>query len=166
MVGRAVASGLLYPRYRGVYSTVPELTPEGEWLAAVFAAGDGAALTALNAAALYVDSRFTPVGITVAVPKRRRSQGFKLIVGLDPRDVRVRNRIPVTCFERVLVDVPLEPEQLANLIHEAAFRRVFSAAATRRLIQRTPGATDGSSGRSRCTKPGAPAHAPTSRTGS
>ena len=108
-------------------------------LAAVFAAGDGAALTALNAAVFYADTRFRPVGITVAVPTRRRSQGFKLVVGLDPRDIRTRNQIPVTSFERLLIDAPLEPEQLANLIHEGAFRRVFSVAATRRVIARTPG---------------------------
>ena len=118
---------------------MPELTPEGEWLAAVYATGDGAALTALNAAVFYVDTRFEPVGITVAVPTRRRPQGFKLIVGLDPRDIRIRNGIPVTSFERVLIDVPLKAEQCAHLIYEGAYRRVFSAAATRRLIARTPG---------------------------
>jgi very-short-patch-repair endonuclease len=122
-----------------VYSPLPELTREGEWLAAVYAAGDGAALASLNAAVFYVDSRFKPVGITVAVPKRRRPRGFKLITGLDPRDVRIRDDIPVTSFERVLIDVPLQPEQRANLIHEAAFRRVFSVAATRRVMERTPG---------------------------
>src|SRR3954452_14409831 len=138
-VAYRVEAGLLFRRYRGVYSLLPELTREGEWLAAVFAAGGGAALTALNGAELYVRSRFQPQGITVAVPKRRRSQGFKLIVGLDPRDIRMRNRIPVTSFERVLIDVPLHPEQRANLIHQAAVHRRFSVAATRALIARTPG---------------------------
>jgi very-short-patch-repair endonuclease len=138
-IAKRLAAGTLFRRYRGVYSLLPELTREGEWLAAVFAAGAGAALTALNGAALYVGSRFQPQGTTVAVPKRRRSQGFKLIVGLQPRDIRMRNRIPVTSFERVLVDVPLHPEQRANLIHEAAVRRRFSHAATRALMARTPG---------------------------
>jgi hypothetical protein len=138
-ITKRLRAGTLYRHQRGVYSPLPELTREGEWLAAVRAAGVGAALAAHNAAVFFVDSRFAPVGITVAVPRRRRSQGFKLIVGLDPRDVRIRNRIPVTSFERVLVDVPLEPEQRANLIHEAAFRCVFSAAATRRVMARTPG---------------------------
>ena len=138
-VAHRVKAGLLFRRYRGVYSLLPELTREGEWLAAVFAAGEGAALAALNGAVLYGPSRFQPHGITVAVPRRRRSQGFKLIVGLDPRDIRVRDRIPVTSFERVLIDVPLAPEQCANLIHQGAVRRRFSVAATRALIARTPG---------------------------
>jgi hypothetical protein len=95
-------------------------------------------LTGLNAVASYVDTRFEPVGITVAVPRPRRPQGFTLVCGLDPRDIRVRNGIPVVCFERALVDLRLHPEQTAN-IHEAAFKRVFSAAAARRLIARTRG---------------------------
>ena len=99
-VAKRVQAGTLYRRYRGVYSRLPELTREGEWLAAVFAAGDGAAVTSLNGAVLYDISRFTQKGITVAVPSRRRPQGFKLIVGLDPRDIRTRNGIPVATVER------------------------------------------------------------------
>jgi very-short-patch-repair endonuclease len=135
---RATRSGLLVRRYRGVYTYGPS-TQAAELLAAVFAAGAGAALTSLNAAAFYVHTRFGGVGITVAVPTRRRSQGFKLIVGLDPGDIRIRNEIPVVSFERMLMDAPLQAEQLAHLIHEGAYRRVFSAAATRRAIARTPG---------------------------
>ena len=139
-IAKRVQAGTLYQRYRGVYSFLPELTRDGEWLAAVLAAGDGAGLTALNAAVLYEVSRFTPVGITVAVPKQRRPQGFKQIVGLDPRDLRRRKEIPVTSIERVLIDSAdvLWPEQLANLIHEAAFQRRYSERATRLVIARTP----------------------------
>jgi very-short-patch-repair endonuclease len=139
VLGRAVAAGLLYPRYRGVYSVVPNLTREGEWLAAVFAAGRGAGLTALNGAVLYEVSRFQPAGITVAVPTRRRPQGFGLVTGLDPRDIRTRDNIPVASIERVLIDVTLPAEQRANVIHEAAHRRIFSVASTRALIARTRG---------------------------
>jgi very-short-patch-repair endonuclease len=138
-ITKRLRSGTLYRRYRGVYSMLPELTREGEWLAAVLAAGDGAALASLNAAVLNDVSRFKPTGITVAVPTRRRGHGFKLIVGLDPRDVRTRNHIPVTSVERTLIDVTdiLQPEQIANMIHEAAFRKRFSAGATRRVMARS-----------------------------
>jgi very-short-patch-repair endonuclease len=138
-IAKRVRSGTLFRHYRGVYSPLPELTREGEWLAAVLAAGEGAALASLNAAALREISRFRPDGITVAVPTRRRSQGFKLIVGLDARDVRVRNGIPVTSVERVFIDAARElwPEQLANLLHEAAFRKCLSIAALRRTMART-----------------------------
>lgn len=136
---RATQAGILAKPYHGVY-TLPNPTREGRWLAAVLAAGEGAGLTALNAAVLYEISRFEPVGITVAVPKQRRSQGYKLIVGLDPRDLRVRDHIPVTSVERTLIDLTddLWPEQIANVIHEAAFRRLYSEQATRRVIARTP----------------------------
>jgi very-short-patch-repair endonuclease len=75
-ITRAVQSGRLYRRYQGVYSLMRTLTREGEWLAAVYAMGDGAALAALNAA---------------VVP----------------------------------------PEQVANVIHDAAYRRLFSPARAR-----------------------------------
>src|SRR5215213_5744139 len=99
-IAERVQNGTLYRQYRGVYSLLPRLTREGEWLAAVFAAGEGAALTSLNAAVLAEISRFKPVGITVAVPTRRRPRdGIRLITGLDPRDTRIRNAIPVTTVE-------------------------------------------------------------------
>jgi hypothetical protein len=137
---RAVQAGRLFRPYRDVYSLMPELTRDGDWLAAVFAAGHDAALASLNAAVSSEVSRFRPQGITVAVPKARRPQGFKVIVGLDPRDIRIRNRIPVTSIERTLIDLTdvLQPEQIAHVIHEAAFRRRFSVAATRRVMARTP----------------------------
>jgi very-short-patch-repair endonuclease len=136
---RAVQTGRLTRHYRDVYSPLPQLSREGEWLAAVFAAGDGAGLAALNAAVVWEISRFKPNGITVAVPTRRRPQGFMLIVGLDPRDVRVRNGIPVTTVDRVLIDSTREllPEQIANLMHEAAFRGRLSIPALRRTMDRT-----------------------------
>ncbi len=40
-VWRDVQAGRLHPKYRGVYAVGhPKLSREGEWLAAVFAAGD------------------------------------------------------------------------------------------------------------------------------
>ena len=132
-ITRAVQAGRLYRQYRGVYSLMPTLTREGEWLAAVYAMRDGAALAALNAAVVHESSRFKPVGIIVAVPRRRRPQGFKVIVGLDARDIRVRNGIPVTSIERTLDDLArrMPPEQVANVIHDAAYRRLFSPARAR-----------------------------------
>jgi len=45
-IRRAVQAGSLHPKYRGVYAVGhPKLSREGEWLAAVYAAGEGAALT-------------------------------------------------------------------------------------------------------------------------
>jgi very-short-patch-repair endonuclease len=139
---RAVAAGLLYPKYRGVYGLSPDLTREGEWLAAVLAAGEGAGLTGLCQAALRKVSRFEPTTIEVAVPRQRRPQpGIRLIRALDlePRDVRVFNAIPVTTVERMLIDLTdtLQAEQIAWVIHEAAYRKWFSPSATRSVMGRT-----------------------------
>jgi hypothetical protein len=53
---------------------------------------------------------------------------------LDPRDITIRGGIPVTTVARTLVDLAdvLTAEQLANVIHEAAFRNRFSEPATRK----------------------------------
>jgi very-short-patch-repair endonuclease len=140
-ISRAVAAGLLHRRYRGVYAYGnPELSREGEWVAAVFAAGEGAGLTGVCAGVAWEVSRFTPTRIEVLVPKRRRAQaGFELVVGGDPRDLTGRNRVPVCTLERMLIDLTdsKQPEQIANVIHEAAFRRCFSVDATRRAMART-----------------------------
>ena len=70
---------------------------------------------------------------------RRSQDGFRSIVGGDRRDVTVRDRIPVATMERVLIDLTddKQPEQIANVIHEAAFRRCFSPDATRQAMART-----------------------------
>ena len=58
-LARAVARGELWPVYRGVYAVGhPKLSREGEWLAAVYAAGDGAGLTGFSGGNFWNISRF------------------------------------------------------------------------------------------------------------
>lgn len=125
-LGRAVLAGELYPVYRGVYAVGhPRLSREGEWLAAVYAAGAGAALTGFSAGRYWGISRFRERAIQVAVPKRRRAQeGFEIVPGLLlPGESFVRDAIPVCTVARVVFDMSraLTPEQLANVIHQAAY---------------------------------------------
>ena len=119
--------------------------------------------------AICVDSRFT------AGRDHRRRPEAATIAGLqaDRRPGSAGHPRPQRhpgddASSGVLVDVPSSrPEQVANLIHEAAFRRVL-------LGRRDPPpdgshagtVTASSSGRSRCTRPEVPAPARTSRTGS
>jgi very-short-patch-repair endonuclease len=122
----------------------PKLSREGRWMAAVLAAGDGAALASLSAAFLYRTTRYEPRTIHVIAPRGRRPQpGFELrtVRNLDPRDVTVVNGIPVTTLPRTLVDLTdvMDAEDLANVIHEAAFKRLFSESATREAMARAPG---------------------------
>jgi very-short-patch-repair endonuclease len=140
-----VRTGRLHRKYRGVYAVGhPKLSREGEWLAAVYASGDGAALASLSAAFLARTIRYEPRRIHVIGPRRRKAQPgfeFRWCRNLDPRDIVIVNGIPVTTVARTLVDLTdvMTAEQLANVIHEAAFRGIFSEAATRDAMARAPG---------------------------
>ena len=71
-----VDNGTLHRKYRGVYAYGhPRLSQKGEWLAAVFAAGDGAALAALSAGGVLGVSRFRETTIHVITPLQRRPAG-------------------------------------------------------------------------------------------
>jgi hypothetical protein len=136
-IAKRLANGSLFRVYRGVYAVGhPKLSREGQWLAAVFAAGDGAALAGFSAGRFWNISRFREPAIQVAVPKRRRTQdGFESVPDLlRPGEWLVRDAIPVANVPRVLFDMSrsLLPEQLANVIHEAEFHKRFDARHVRR----------------------------------
>jgi hypothetical protein len=140
-----VAAGTLRRVHRGVYtvSRAP-LTREAEWLAAVLACGEGAALSHLAAATLHgINGRFRAPAITVVAPRLRRLDGVKVhrCRRLDPRDITTHKGIPVTTVHRVFVDASdmLTPHQVANLIHEAAYRGRWVEPAVRDVIARMNG---------------------------
>lgn len=141
-----VRAGRLYPKYRGVYAYGhPNLSREGEWMAAILAAGEGAGLAGLCAAALLRITKRVPREIDVVAPGHRRPRaGFRLRTcrNLDRRDITVVNRIPVTTVPRVLIDLAddgEDPHELANLIHEAAYLHKFSLEATHAAMARSRG---------------------------
>ena len=143
-VARRVARGTLHRRYRGVYVVgQPTLSPEGECLAAVLAAGPGAALSHRPAGKLHGISRFHPPHIAIVTTTKRRPEGVEVhrVRTLDPRDITTHNGIPVTTVHRTLVDLAddLTPHQLANVIHEAAYRGRFVEAAVRDAMDRVFG---------------------------
>jgi Transcriptional regulator, AbiEi antitoxin/Protein of unknown function (DUF559) len=144
-ISNRVAAGRLHPLYRGVYGLGHrKLSQEGGWLAAVLASGDGAALSHLSAATLWQISRVRTAGADVVVPRQRRARpGIRARWSrhLDPRDVTKRNGIPVTTVARTLVDLTdvLTAEQLANVIHEAAFHKRFNLRAIHAAMARANG---------------------------
>jgi very-short-patch-repair endonuclease len=145
-IRRWVQTGRLYRKYRGVYAYGhPNLSREGEWMAAILAAGDRSALTGLCGAVVMRLTDREPEEIDVVAPGHRRPQaGFRLRTcrNLDPRDITVVNRIPVTTVPRMLIDLSDDGEdadELANLIHEAAYLKIFSLSATRAAIARSNG---------------------------
>jgi predicted transcriptional regulator of viral defense system len=144
-VSNRVRAGRLHRAHRGVYAVGHRaLSQAGVWMAAVLACGPGAALSHLSAATLWQIWRRRATGTDVSVPRQRRPRnGIRLHCcrRLDPRDVTRRDGIPVTTVPRTLVDLAdvLTPEQLANVIHEAAFRNRFDPAATRAAMSRANG---------------------------
>jgi very-short-patch-repair endonuclease len=144
-VAKWVRTGRLYPKYRGVYAYGhPHLSREGEWMAAILAAGEGAALAGLCAAALLRITKWEPREIEVVAPGHRRPQaGFRLRTcrNLDARDLTVVNRIPVTTVPRTLIDLTdaEDADDLAFMIHEAAHLKKLNLDATRAAMARANG---------------------------
>ena len=139
-----VARGVLRRVHRGVYTTShAPLSPEAKALAAVLACGEGAALRRLSAARLYGCLRFPVPLIEVVSPRRRKVAGARVhhCRSLDPRDVTDFDGIPVTTAHRMFVDLAeaLTPHQLANVIHEAAYRGRYVEAAIRDVMERMNG---------------------------
>jgi very-short-patch-repair endonuclease len=144
-VGRWVQSDKLHRRYRGVYTLGHDaLAREGEFLAAVFAGGDGAALTGDALAEHYGVTRRRASVIDVVVPRKRTSPPgtrFREARSLGPKDVTVYKGIPVATIPRLLVDLAQDKtdDELANIIHEAAFRGWFVEANVRDAMRRARG---------------------------
>jgi hypothetical protein len=86
----------------------PKLSQEGEWMAGVLAAGEGAVL-GVRSAASHWEIWDGPTRITeVLAPRGRRPKGPVLVRTyrrLDPADVTVHKGIPVTTVARTLVDL-------------------------------------------------------------
>jgi hypothetical protein len=143
-IARRVARGALHRRFRGVYSLGPApLSREAEWHAAVLACGDGSALGELSASQLFETSRSRAKLIHVISPRRRKLPGVRVhhCRSLHLRDVTTHKGIPVTTFARTLVDLAdvMTADELANVIHEGAFRGRFSELATRDAMARAVG---------------------------
>jgi hypothetical protein len=138
------ANGRLHRKYKGVYAVgQPRLSQQGEWMAAILACGPGSYLASLNAAVHMRTWRRRVTGIHVIARRERRLEGVRVHTyrRLDQRDVTVRDGIPVTTVPRTLIDLSdvLTPHQLANVIHEAAFRNLFDPRAVRAAINRANG---------------------------
>jgi hypothetical protein len=138
-VARRVRAGRLHRVGRAVYAVGhASLSQEGRWMVAVLSAGEGAALSHLAAAKLWEIWRRRVASTDVVSPRRSRFPHVHWVRHLAPQDVTRRNGIPVTTVARTLVDLTdlLTSEQLANVIHEAAFRQRFSEQATRAAMER------------------------------
>lgn len=143
-VSKWVRRGLLHRIHRGVYAYGHRaLSAEAQALAAVLAAGEGAGLGYLSAVALYRCWRRRVTGIDVVAPTRRKLKGVRVheCRSLDQREITTYRGIPVTTMPRTLVDLGevLTPHQLANVLHEAAFRELLNLDEVVRALDRSNG---------------------------
>ena len=144
-IARRCARGELHRVHPGVFAVGhTALSREGRWLAAVLAAGEGAALCRKACAGLLEIERWPPRRPQVLVARRHRPlAGVDLYETrrLDPRDVTVVSGIPVTTVPRMFVDLSDEliPEELTHYIHEAAYRGLLDLDAVRRTMARANG---------------------------
>lgn len=129
---RRVRSGRLHRVHRGVYAVGHVgLSPEGRWMAAVLACGEGAALSHKSAACLWGFLTWTGGRVDVSVPThggretragirihRHRSMGRGSVIG--------RKRIPVTTPAQTVAD-------LRGTVPEWQWRRAIRQAEIRGL---------------------------------
>jgi very-short-patch-repair endonuclease len=140
-ITRWVHAKRLHRRYRGVYTLGHEaLSREGEFLAAVFAGGDGSMLSFDAGAELYAVRRKRASLIDVVIPRKRLSpEGvrFHQARQIGPKDVTVYNGVPVATIPRLLLDLAESKDdgELANIIHEADFRGWFNEANVRERMR-------------------------------
>lgn len=108
-IGRWIANGRLYKLHRGAYAlSRRSVVQRGSWLAAVLACGETAVLSHASAASLWgIASARGPVDVTTTHGNqgRIRRPGIKLHRSkLDPAEVTIHDRVPVTSVARTLFD--------------------------------------------------------------
>ena len=142
-----LASGRLHLQHRGVYAVGRrQLTRRGRWLAAVLAAGRGAALSHLSAAALraLVSDDRRRVDVTAASRSGRVRPGIALHrprTPLRPDEVTVVDRIAVTTVARTLYDIAgtESPRRLRRAIERSVELRLFDLMEVEAIMARNPG---------------------------
>ncbi len=144
-ISKRIRAGTLHRVHRGVYAVGHNrLSENGAFMAAVLAAGKGAALCGLSAAVYWKAWRRKVDEIHVLVPRHHRPHpGFHVHTTrhIHPSDIIEHDGITVTTMARTLVDLTdvLTSHQLANVIHEAAFHNRFNRHATLAAMARANG---------------------------
>lgn len=145
-VTRRLARGRLHRLHVGVFSVgLPDPGREGRLVAAVMAAGPGAVVSHVDAAATWALMDAHPGDIHVTTPRRSRAgpQGVRLhrVRRLHPDDVTSIRSIPVTTVARTAVDLTdlLETPGLARVLREADYLRLLDLPAMDAAMARAHG---------------------------
>jgi very-short-patch-repair endonuclease len=140
-----VRRGRLLRLHRGVYAVGhARLRREGHWLAAVLAAGPGAALSHRDAAGLHglrpADHARVDV-TTLRQPRAIRGVAIHRTIVLNADDITEVSGIPVTTVARTLVDLAglVPKDHLSRAIKEAERRNVLDVTQVEAVMARTRG---------------------------
>jgi very-short-patch-repair endonuclease len=143
MVDRWIERRRILPLHRGVYAVGHRrLRREGHWLAAVLAAGPGAALSHREAAALHGLRAAARTTVDVTVAAQRRVAGVQVHrARLDRADVTEVDAIPVTTIARTLVDLAdvVAPHALRKALDEAERSNRLDVPGIEAVLRRTRG---------------------------
>jgi hypothetical protein len=145
-VHKRTASARLHRIHRGVYSTVPkdQLPWRSQYMAAVLACGDGAAISHREAAHLHNLRPSNRDTIDVLVPRRRAPNVPGLTVHtsltLTDDDVTEVDGIPCTTIARTHLDLAavVSQPQTERGLNQAEVMRVFDLRALRDQLDRNP----------------------------
>jgi very-short-patch-repair endonuclease len=125
-VKHRVATGRLHPVAAGIYAVGrPELTQDGQWMAAVLACGDGAVLSHRSAGELWGIAREWEGRIDVSIRRRSKIARSGVTVHARPklpeRGVTRWRGIPVTDPVLTLIDLATELKdmRLERAVNEA-----------------------------------------------
>lgn len=143
-IGERLDRGRLHPIHRGVYAVGHSvLSMDARWMAAVLAAGPGAALSHRSAAALWklhsAGHARPDVTLERWIPSRR---AITMHQGHLPADeVTVVGGIPVTTVPRTLLDLAtvLGRRPVERALEEAEVRRLDDPLSLTDLLERYPG---------------------------
>ena len=145
-IERWLRDGRLRRVHKGVYAVGHAArSVDGDYMAAVLAGGEGAALSHRAAAHKLGLVRGSPPQPEITVPtlSHRRRPGIVIhrVATLDPLDIVTLDAIATTIVPRVLVDLApaTAPEELARLCHEAWVRHRTKPHHVERCISRNPG---------------------------
>jgi hypothetical protein len=155
-----LARGRLHRVYQGVYAVGHScLMAEGRWMAAVLAAGPGAALSHRAAGARWGIHRPAPAEVEVTSARRVCARpGVRFHRSSLPDDeVTTRDSVPVTTVPRTLFDLAavISPGQLARAVNEAEIGRLWDPLSLQDLLERHPRRPGADAVRAVIDKPGA-----------
>jgi very-short-patch-repair endonuclease len=147
MIAAMLARGAVYRRHAGVYA-VGHLAPVeyGEETAALLAAGESAVLSHESAAALWGLRPALPPGapVHVSLPRPDSAHRRGIIAHrtrtLLPRDIRIREHLPVTSPARTVVDIAgsLTERERERAVDEALVSRMATRAQVEDVLARNP----------------------------